>query len=274
MDLADLSHLPSGFWVGVAALWGLVWGSFAGVVVYRLPRQLLGEEGLGLCFPASHCAACQHPLRWWHNLPVFSYVCLRGRCGFCGAPIGLANLGLELVFALVWVACVLHLGPGREALVWGAFFSVLVVLSFIDAQTLLLPDVLTLPLALVGLLLSLAGWTGVDGLSALLGAGLGWGMLAGVAWVFERWRGVAAMGGGDPKLMAALGAWLGFPALLPLLLMSSLLHLAYALVLTGGRRQQEVPFGPAMAVAAAIYWIFREQAWMQVLTGGLSGPLG
>jgi leader peptidase (prepilin peptidase)/N-methyltransferase len=274
MELTDLTRLPNGLWLGLAALLGLVLGSFAGVVVYRLPRQLLGEEGLGLCFPASHCAACQQPLRWWHNLPVFSYAWLRGRCGFCGAPIGVANLWLELVFAALWVGCVLHLGPGRDAVVWGAFFSVLVVLCFIDAQTMLLPDLLTLPLALAGGLLALAGWTGVEPLSALLGAGLGWGMLASVAWVFERWRGVAGMGGGDPKLMAALGAWLGFPALLPMALIASVLHLAYALVLTGGRRQQEVPFGPAMAAAAAFYWIFRDQAWMSWLTGGLSGPLG
>lgn len=274
MDLVELTRLPLAVWVPLAALLGLVLGSFAGVVVYRLPRRLLGEQGLGLCFPASHCTTCQHPLRWWHNLPVFSYLWLRGRCAFCNAPIGVSNLWLELVFGVLWAGCVLQLGAGREALVWGGFFSVLVVLCFIDAQTMFLPDVLTLPLALAGCVLALAGWTGVDGLSACLGAGLGWCLLAGVAWLFERWRGLPAMGGGDPKLMAALGAWLGWPALLPLVLIASVVHLAYALVLTGGRRQQQVPFGPALAVAAAFYWICRDQPWMSLLTGGLSAPLG
>ena len=272
--MPDLSVLPLWVWVGLACLLGLVLGSFAGVVVYRLPRMIEGDEPLNLCFPASHCALCQHPLRWWHNIPVLSYVLLRGRCAFCAGRIGRSHLLIELAFAALWSLCVAQLGPGLQALVWGAFFSDLLVLAIIDAQTMLLPDALTLPLGLAGLCLSGMQLTGVSGWNALAAAVLGYGLLAAVAWVFERRMGVAAMGGGDPKLMAALGAWLGLQALLPILLLSSLLHVALALLLTGGRKGQEVPFGPGMALAAAFYWVCRAQSWMPMLGASLGPALG
>jgi leader peptidase (prepilin peptidase) / N-methyltransferase len=270
--MPDMTILPLFFWVGLAALLGLVLGSFAGLVVYRLPRMIEGDEPLNLCFPASHCGLCKHPLLWWHNIPVLSYLLLRGRCDFCGGHIGRSHLLIELAFAALWAGCVARLGPGAQALVWGGFFSVLLVLAIIDAQTLLLPDVLTLPLCGAGLCLAALQLTGVNVFLALAAAVLGYGVLAAVAWVFERRCGVAAMGGGDPKLMAALGAWLGLQALLPILLMSSLLHIALALVLTGGRKRQEVPFGPGLALAAALYWIFQDQAWMQLLGGSFGTP--
>ena len=272
--LPDLTVLPLYVWVGLAALLGLVLGSFAGVVVYRLPRMIEEDEPFNLCFPASHCALCKHPLRWWHNIPVLSYVLLRGRCAFCAKRIGRSHVLIELAFAALWALLVARLGPGLPALVWGGFFSVLLVLAVIDAQTLLLPDALTWPLGLAGLCLSGLQLTGVSGWNALAAAVLAYGLLAAVASLFERCCGVTAMGGGDPKLMAALGAWLGLEALLPLLLLSSLLHIALSLVLTGGRKGQEVPFGPGMALAATLYWACREQPWMQMLGASLGPAMG
>lgn len=270
----SMALVPWWVWVVSAAVLGVVLGSFAGLVVYRLPRMVLGERSFNLCYPASHCELCRQPLRWWHNVPVLSYVLLRGRCGFCAARIGRLSLFIELAFGLLWAAGVAWMGPGVPALLWCGFFSVLLVLALIDAQTQLLPDVLTLPLAAAGLLLAATGVAETGLMAAVLGAALGYAVLSLVAWVFGRWRGVLAMGGGDPKLMGALGAWLGWQALLPLLLLASVLHVAYALVLARGARHQPVPYGPPLALAAAVYWLLRHEGWMQQLGGGGAGALG
>ncbi|MEY4364160.1 MAG: hypothetical protein RLZZ24_1512, partial [Pseudomonadota bacterium] len=132
--------VPLGFWVTVAAVLGLAFGSFAGLVVHRLPRRLLGLSDDGVIHPPSHCATCGHTLRWWHNLPVIAYMGLRGRCGFCGASIGRLNLWIELAFGALWAGMVAWWGPSATALAWAWFFSVLLVLCVIDWQTMLLPD--------------------------------------------------------------------------------------------------------------------------------------
>ena len=261
----DFGLMPTWFWVGVATLLGAMLGSFSGVVVYRLPRMVLGETEHNLSWPGSYCASCNTPLHWWHNLPVLSYVFLRGRCGFCQAPIGRINLFLELAFAALWCALTISLGPTTQALVWAGFFSVLLVLLVIDWQTMLLPDALTLPLMWAGLLLASFGATGLSLHLSLWGAAAGYMLLWLVAQAFKRLRGIEGMGGGDLKLLAALGAWLGVGALLPLVLFSSLLHVALALVLR--QRTQPVPFGPALVAAAVIVWLGRDQAWLQQLSG-------
>jgi leader peptidase (prepilin peptidase)/N-methyltransferase len=261
----DLNTLPLAFWVALAALVGAMLGSFSGVVVYRLPRMVLEDSDMNLAWPGSHCPSCAHALHWWHNLPVISYALLRGRCGFCQAPIGRVNLFMELAFASLWAGFVAALGPSLQALVWAGFFSVLLVLLVIDWQTMLLPDALTLPLMWAGLLLATVGATQLSLGLAVWGAAGGYAVLWLVAEVFKRARGVDGMGGGDLKLMAALGAWLGAWALLPLVLFSSLLHVLLALAM--GRRDQPVPFGPALVAAAVLVWASREQAWMRVLMG-------
>jgi leader peptidase (prepilin peptidase)/N-methyltransferase len=261
----ELNTLPAAFWTVIAAVLGAMLGSFSGVVVYRLPRMVLEETELNLAFPASHCPSCGKNLHWWHNIPVFSYLALKGRCGFCQAPIGRVNLLMELAMAAVWAACVAAWGPSVQALVWAGFFSVLLVLLVIDWQTMLLPDALTLPLMWAGLLLATVGATQLSLGLAVWGAAGGYMVLWLVAEVFKRARGVDGMGGGDLKLMAALGAWLGAWALLPLVLFSSLLHVLLALAM--GRRDQPAPFGPALVAAAVLVWACREQAWMRVLMG-------
>ncbi len=261
----ELNSLPAALWTVIAAVLGAMLGSFSGVVVYRLPRMVLEETELNLAFPASHCPSCGKNLHWWHNIPVFSYLALKGRCGFCQAPIGRVNLLMELAMAAVWAACVAAWGPSVQALVWAGFFSVLLVLLVIDWQTMLLPDTLTLPLMWAGLLLATMGATQLSLGLAVWGAAGGYAVLWLVAEVFKRARGVDGMGGGDLKLMAALGAWLGAWALLPLVLFSSLLHVLLALAM--GRRDQPVPFGPALVAAAVLVWASREQAWMRQLMG-------
>ena len=261
----DLNTLPLAFWVALAALVGAMLGSFSGVVVYRLPRMVLEDSDMNLAWPGSHCPSCGHALHWWHNLPVISYALLRGRCGFCQAPIGRVNLFMELAFALIWAGFVAALGPSGQALVWAGFFSVLLVLLVIDWQTMLLPDALTLPLMWAGLLLATMGATQLSLGLAVWGAAGGYAVLWLVAEVFKRARGLDGMGGGDLKLMAALGAWLGPWALLPLVLFSSVLHVLLALA--QGRKDQPAPIGPALVAAAVLVWAFRDQAWMRQLMG-------
>lgn len=261
-----LQTLPAALWVALAALVGAMLGSFSGVVVYRLPRMVLEETELNLAFPASHCPSCHHDLHWWHNIPVLSYLLLRGKCGFCQAPIGRVNLLMELAMAALWAACVAAWGPTLQALVWGGFFSVLLVLLVIDWQTMLLPDALTLPLMWAGLLLATVDATQLSLSLAVWGAAAGYAVLWLVAEVFRKLRGIDGMGGGDLKLMAAMGAWLGPWALLPLVLFSSLGHVLLALWL-GQRREEAVPFGPAIVAAAVLVWACRDQSWMRTLQG-------
>jgi leader peptidase (prepilin peptidase)/N-methyltransferase len=263
--LADFAAMPAAFWVAVAALWGAMLGSFMGVVVYRLPRMVLEDTELNLAWPGSHCPSCGTALHWWHNLPLISYALLRGRCGFCQAPIGRVNLFMEIASALIWAGAVAGMGATPQALVWAGFFSALLVLLVIDWQTMLLPDALTLPLMWAGLLLASVGATAVTLNHAVWGAAAGYLVLYGLAWGFKRLRGMEGMGGGDLKLTAALGAWFGPWALLPLLLISSVLHVLLALA--QGQRSQPVPFGPALVAAAVLYWACSDQAWMRWLSG-------
>jgi leader peptidase (prepilin peptidase)/N-methyltransferase len=262
---AAMLAMPAAFWVVTAALLGAMLGSFSGVVVYRLPRMVLEETDLNLAFPSSHCPSCHSDLHWWHNIPVFSYAVLRGRCGFCQAPIGRVNLMMELVMGSIWAGFVAALGPTVSALVWAGFFSVLWVLLVIDWQTMLLPDALTLPLMWAGLLLATVDATKLSLSMAVWGAAGGYAVLWLTAAAFKRARGLDGMGGGDLKLMAALGAWLGPWALLPIVLFSSVTHVVLALAM--GRRDQPVPYGPALVAAAVLVWACREQAWMRLLMG-------
>jgi leader peptidase (prepilin peptidase) / N-methyltransferase len=261
--MSDL-NVPLWVLVASAATLGLALGSFAALVVCRLPRMVMGEVGLSLSYPASHCTACREPLRWVHNIPVLSYFFLKGRCGFCGHPIGRLSVVLELIFAILWAAFVAVMGRASPSTwVWPLFFSVLLVLLLIDWQAMLLPDALTLPLALFGVLCAYMNWTGLSLLDSVLGALLGYSLLRLIVYVFELLRGVVAMGGGDFKLMAALGAWLGPQALCWLLLISSVLHIALATWksrwISGsmhgdGLPESAVPFGPGLIVAAMLFW--------------------
>jgi leader peptidase (prepilin peptidase)/N-methyltransferase len=256
----ELSLLPAPLWPFLAGIFGAMLGSFAGVVVYRLPIMLLQENpGMNLSWPGSHCGHCHQALKWWHNLPLLSYLILRGRCGFCQTPYSPTSFVLELSMAGLWSGMVAYLGPSPAALAWAGFFSVLLILSFIDWQTMLLPDALTLPLMWAGLLLASLGLTTLSLQLSVWGAAGGYCLLWFVAGVFKRVQGVEGMGQGDLKLMAALGAWLGPWALLPLLFVSSALHMVMAL--SCARTKNPFPFGPALALAAALVWLGDGQDW-------------
>ena len=247
---------------------GLLIGSFLNVVVYRLPRMLeaqwrqdsedtskdISPEAVpfNLSVPRSHCPHCQHNIAWHQNIPVLSYVWLRGQCAACRAPIAMRYPLVELATGALFAACTWHWGLNASGLAWCGFSAALLVLALIDWDTTLLPDDITLPLLWAGLIASAWQLTGTDLHSALWGAVAGYLLLWSVYWLFKLVTGKEGMGYGDFKLLAALGAWLGWQALIPLILMASILGAVVGIAMklsTGLRPGGYVPFGPFLAIA-------------------------
>ncbi len=272
--LASLHQHPPLFFTTVAVL-GLLVGSFLNVVILRLPvmlerqwrrecRQFLQlpesppEERLDLLYPPSRCPRCGHRIRAWENVPVLSWLWLRGRCSRCREPISPRYPVVEGLTALLSLAVAWRFGVSPQTLwalvlTWG-----LIVLSIIDYDHQLLPDALTLPLLWLGLLLSLFG-VFTDPRSAIIGAAAGYLLLWGVYQAFRLITGKEGMGYGDFKLLALLGAWLGWQMLPLIVLLSSLVGAiaGVALILFRGRdRGLPIPFGPYLAVAGwiALMW--------------------
>ena len=238
---------------------GLVVGSFLNVVIYRLPRLLEGIETETLSHPSSHCPTCKTPLKIWQNIPLISYVLLKGRCGFCKASINWQYPLVEFANACLWLMCAWHWGMQATAFFWAMCMSLLLALSVIDWQTTYLPDALTQPLLWLGLLAGSLGLIDVSVQHALWGAIAGYGSLWLVATVFERLTGKEGMGAGDFKLLAALGAWLGPFALIPLVLMASVSGALVGIWMQSTHRLERggyVPFGPFLAAAGAVqaFW--------------------
>ena len=254
---------------------GLIVGSFLNVVVYRLPLMMESqwrrdccellevdekedEIKLTLSTPNSHCPHCKAPVKPWHNIPVLSYVALRGRCANCGAKISLRYPLVELVTGLMTLALGIMLGASLAML--GALFLTwaLITLTLIDVDHQLLPDDITLPLLWLGLVFNLfATYTTLS--SAVIGAIAGYGILWSVYWGFKLLTGKEGMGYGDFKLLAALGAWLGWQSVPLIILLSSLVGaiIGIGLILLKKRGKDiPMPFGPYLAIAGwvALLW--------------------
>lgn len=222
--------------------------------------SLAPAERFNLAWPPSHCPECSHRLRWHENLPVIGWLCLRGRCAHCASPIPWHYPAVEALTALLFAICAWQFGPGFPAVAAMGLCAALVALAFIDAQTSLLPDDLTLPLLWAGLLLNISGMF-VPLTEAVLGAALGYGLLWLVFQAFRLATGKEGMGFGDFKLLAALGAWMGWRALPEILLFSSLAGvLAGGLLLATGRvqRSDPLPFGPYLAAAGLLCLLVRQ----------------
>ena len=215
-----------------------------------LEAALQALPKLNLAVPRSRCPACGHVLRWSENVPLLGWLRLRGRCAACNARIPLRYLMVEVLTGLLFAAIAWRFGPQPSALMWCGVAAVLVTLSAIDWDTTLLPDDLTQPLLWAGLLAAVAGWSGLNPASALIGAMAGYLALWSVHWLFFFATRKEGMGHGDFKLLAALGAWLGWQALLPIVLMASVLGaiVGLAMKLRGDLREgRYVPFGPFLA---------------------------
>lgn len=247
-------------WPWVWALGGLLSGSFLNVMIHRWPLMLEPEQPahhqLTLAFPRSHCPHCHTTLAWHQLIPVLSFVWLRGRCSHCQHPIAWRYPVVELLNMAWWLWCGLAL-PGSltwgPSLAWSLWGSAVLALAWIDWESTWLPDGLTQPLAWGGLVAAALGWSGVSLPLALAGAVLGYLSLWSVATVFQWVTGQEGMGGGDFKLLAALGAWCGPLLLIPLVLMASVLGLGVGVVLRARGQLREgryIPFGPFLIGAA------------------------
>ena len=266
-----------------AALVGLMVGSFLNVVIHRLPKmmdaewraqcaELRGETvpdtgRYNLWTPRSQCPACKTQLRAVDNVPVLSWLVLRGKCAHCGARISARYPIVELLTGALSAVVAWHLGWGWAGALAVAFTWTLIALTFIDADTTLLPDSLTLPLLWAGLLANVWG-TFAPLQDAVLGAAGGYLALWSIFWLFKLATGKEGMGYGDFKLLAALGAWMGWKMLLPIILISSVVGAIVGIVLIAlARRGREIPipFGPYLAAAGFIALLYGEPLARRVL---------
>nr|WP_225562338.1 A24 family peptidase [Pseudoxanthomonas sp. PXM04] len=254
---------------------GLLVGSFLNVVILRLPRKLdwqwrrdareiLEEPEIydppppGIVVESSHCPHCKHKLAWFENIPLISWLALRGRCRHCKAPISVQYPLVELLTALLVVASVWRFGFGWQGFGASLLSCFLVALSGIDLRTRLLPDQLTLPLMWLGLIASLENLYMVPK-AAVLGAIAGYVSLWSVWWLFKQLTGKEGMGHGDFKLLAAIGAWVGLKGVLPTILLSSLVGAIIGsvwLAAKGRDRATPIPFGPYLAIAGWVVFFW------------------
>ncbi len=248
-------------WMALAALAGVMFGSLANVLIHRIPRRE------SIAFPASHCPSCGRDIRWYDNVPLLSWLLLKGRCRYCDARIPLRYPLVELSVGLGWGFLAWLLPPGPELASGLVLFYLLLVLSWIDLETGLLPDVLTYPGMLLGILLS--AWQGRL-LDAVVGVAAGYAFFWMVAMAFLRLTGREGMGHGDFKLLAMLGAFMGWQALPFIVFVASLTGTVFGglgLLLSRGKLRSEIPFGPYLAFAGLLWFLAGENllAWYAAL---------
>lgn len=268
------------FVVYLAALFGLLTGSFLNVVIYRVPVMmergwtLFAKEHLqlelteaekqpfNLLKPDSRCQHCGTPIKPWQNIPVVSYILLRGQCGSCQTPISIRYPAIELLTAVMFAVVAIVYGWSWLTLTGLVLTAFLIALTFIDADTQYLPDQLTLPLVWLGLLANYAGGL-VSLQQAVLGAVCGYMSLWLLNFVHKLWRGFDGMGAGDFKLLAALGAWLG-AAVLPVIVFVAALVGVVAAVVLKAAKSQPIAFGPCLAIAGWLVWIGYDKVMMGI----------
>ncbi len=267
-----------------AGVLGLLVGSFLNVVIYRLPKMLERQwaaecadlagkepataEPFNLLVPRSRCGQCGHAIRWYENIPVLSYAFLRGKCSACGSRISIRYPLVELFTGALFAFCGWRWGLTWTALAWCGFAAAIVALAFIDWDTTLLPDDITLPLLWAGLIAAVLGWSGVALPTALWGAVAGYLSLWSIYWAFRLLTGKEGMGFGDFKLFAALGAWFGVTALIPIILMSSVIGAVVGIAMkfsSGLREGGYVPFGPFLAAAGLTAMLFGPESILRVV---------
>ncbi len=281
----------------LAGVLGLMVGSFLNVVIYRLPRMMerqwarehadyarstAGDTAppaeppdtapFNLAVPRSRCQSCGHQLRWYENIPVLSYLALRGRCASCKTPFSARYPAVELLTGALFFYCAQRWGLGPTGLAWCGFSAIMVALAFIDWDTTLLPDDLTLSLLWAGLLASVFQWTTIPLADAVLGTAAGYLSLWLVYWGFKLATGKEGMGYGDFKLFAAMGAWFGWQALVPLILMASVVGAVVGIAMKLASSLREggyVPFGPFLVGAGLMGMVFGPAQVLNVVLGTL-----
>ena len=276
-----MMELDTGLVVLLALILGLLVGSFLNVVIYRVPeglnrnwklqaKQMLDlplEQGEGerfnILMPPSHCPSCKSAIKPWQNIPILSYVLLKGQCKHCHAAISMRYPLVELLTGLVFAVCAWKFGATWTAVAAMVFSAYLIAMIFIDADTQLLPDQLTLPLMWGGIVFHLAAyllqadWGITNLVDSLLGAIVGYMSLWSIFQLFKLVTGKEGMGYGDFKLLAALGAWLGISVLPIIIIMSAVVGLIFALIMKVAKNQP-MSFGPYLAISGWIVLVFSQ----------------
>lgn len=281
MDIIPYLNLHPLIFLAYTAILGLLIGSFLNVVILRLPvmlerqwreecqaflditattEQSVDSGPFNLISPRSHCPKCKHPIRAWENIPLISYIFLRGRCSACQTKIPIRYPLTEALTGILSVVIAWHFGPGWQTAAALLLTWTLITLSIIDIDHQILPDNITLPCLWFGLFLSLFNIF-TDSQSAIFGAVLGYLSLWTIYQLFRLLTGKEGMGFGDFKLLALLGAWLGWQHLLTIVLLSSLVGATIGIgmiLLRGHDRSIPIPFGPYLAIAGWITLLWGE----------------
>lgn len=245
---------------------GTIVGSFLNVCIYRIPAEK------SIVSPPSSCPACGHQIRWFENIPIFSYLFLLGRCAACRLNISPRYPGVEALTGLLFVLTFYYFGFSTATIVYLVFVAALVVITFIDLDHQIIPDVISLP----GILIGFAGSFFIPWLTwydSIFGILLGGGSLLAVAWIYEKLTGREGMGGGDIKLLAMFGAFLGWQAVFPVIFLASLAGTLVGvplMLIQKGDTRLAIPFGPFLALAA-IGYLFWGQMLIRWYLGLLQG---
>lgn len=271
MPYSDITY----FWLPLVCLLALLVGSFLNVVIHRIPVMMQREwdamtasednevpqERYDLFLPASTCPVCDHKIRWYENIPVISYLVLRGKCSSCKTPISLRYPLVEILSAVTVTYLFSVYGVNQFGVYTALFTWMLIALIFIDIDHQLLPDRITLPLLWLGLLVnSFGAFTSLE--SAVYGAMAGYLSLWSVFWGFKLLTGKEGMGYGDFKLLAALGAWVGIANIPLIILLSSVVGTLLSLIMIISKKQDSnnpIPFGPYLAIAGWIALVWGNQ---------------
>ena len=246
----------------IVFIFGLIFGSFFNVLIHRIPKSIQStkKESLfsAISFPKSYCPKCKKGLFVAHNLPIISWLFLLGKCYFCKAKISIRYPLVELLSGLIFLFCFWQYGVTAEFFLWLIFFSTLLILFFIDLETFFLPDCLTFPLLIIGILKSLLYPDPIDPINAIVGALVGFFALFITNAIYKFWKGIDGFGFGDFKLLAALGAWFGATFIIPIIVLGALVALlSVGLLSFAGKRlnlQTMIPFGPALITATIIIY--------------------
>ncbi len=242
-------------------VFGALVGSFLNVCIGRIPN------GESIITPPSHCLKCQTPIAFYDNVPILSWLVLRGRCRFCHAAISPRYLAVELLMGLFSSVIYYRFGLSFSFAISFVFVAALIVISFIDLDVRIVPDVISLPGIILGLAFSVIGYffyyDQLDviptPISSIIGIVAGGGFLLATAWAYEKFTGVEGMGGGDIKLLAMIGAFLGWPSIPITLFIASLLGSILGIggmLLTGAGRRMALPFAPFLCSGALIYLFY------------------
>ena len=281
-----------------ASIFGLLVGSFLNVVIHRLPIMMEREwkkecidcfsdlnitpnspqqnEIFNLSLPRSRCPSCNTPIKLIDNIPLFSWLLLRGKCRHCKTKISLRYPAIELLSAVLSASVAIRFPFSEFAVAAIIFTLILITATFIDFDTMLLPDQLTLPLLWAGIYLALVGWSSVSLQDAVIGAIAGYLILWSIYWVFKLLTGKEGMGYGDFKLLAALGAWLGWQQLPLLILLSSIVGAIIGVALLRAQKNglnKVFPFGPFLAIAGWISLMWGAEITNWYLSTMLGMPL-